>query len=106
MKRTKIYVSIPISGLDVNKVREKADLIKNRLSREGYDVVLPFDVYAGKNPTYEDHICYDLLSMLDCDAILFCEGWDQSLGCNIEYNTAMLFKAHNKKDFKIMLEQS
>lgn len=58
----KIYISIPISNLDINKVREKADLIKAKLSREGYDVVNPFDVFPGKNPTYEDHICYDLLA--------------------------------------------
>lgn len=101
----KIYISIPITGQE-QQAREKADLIKGKLSREGHSPVNPFDIHAGKNPTYNDHICYDILSMLDCDAILFCEGWDQSLGCKIEYNTAMLFKAHNKKDFKIMFEKS
>lgn len=105
MKRKKIYISLPITGQE-QQAREKADLIKARLSREGNTPVSPFDIYAGKNPQYEDHICYDLRAMLDCDAVLFCEGWDQSLGCKIDYNTVMLFKAHNKKDFKIMFEQS
>ncbi|MDE7180084.1 MAG: DUF4406 domain-containing protein, partial [Muribaculaceae bacterium] len=82
MKRQRIYISLPITGLDIKKVREKADLVKAKLSREGYDVVSPFDVYAGKNPAYEDYICYDLLAMLGCDAILFCEGWEKSCGCN------------------------
>lgn len=102
--KQRIYISIPISGLDQNKVREKADLIKAKLSREGYDVVSPFDVYAGKKPTYEDYICYDLLAMLGCDAIYFCEGWEKSCGCGIEHDVAMRFKAHNRKDFKIMYE--
>lgn len=104
MKRTKIYISLPISNLDIQKVREKADLIKAKLSREGYDVVNPFEVFAGKNPTYEDHICYDLLAMLDCDAIYFCKGWNLSCGCNIEHDVAMRFKAHKKKDFKLIYE--
>lgn len=104
MKRTKIYISLPISGLDIHKVREKADLIKAKLSREGYTPVSPFDVYAGKDPTYEDYICYDLLAMLGCDAIYFCKGWNLSCGCNIEHDVAMRFKAHNKKDFKLMYE--
>lgn len=104
MKRTKIYISLPISGLDIQKVREKADLIKAKLSREGYDVVSPFDIYIGKNPSYEDYICYDLRAMLDCDGIIFCEGWEKSCGCNIEHEVAMRFKAHGKKDFKIMYE--
>lgn len=103
MKRMRIYISIPISGQE-KQAREKADLIKARLSREGHIPVSPFEIYAGKNPTYNDHICYDLRAMLDCDAILFCEGWEKSCGCNIEYNTVMQFKAHNKKDFKIMFE--
>lgn len=99
----KIYISLPITGQE-QQAREKADNIKDKLSREGHMPVNPFEIYAGKNPTYEDHICYDQRAMLDCDAVLFCEGWDQSLGCKIEYNTVMLFKAHNKKDFKIMFE--
>lgn len=104
MKRTKIYISLPISGLDIQKVREKADMIKAKLSREGYEAVSPLNVFAGKNPDYADHICYDLLAMLNCDAILFCEGWEKSCGCNIEHDVAMRFKAYEKKDFKIMYE--
>lgn len=104
MKRTKIYISLPISGLDIQKVRERADLIKARLSREGYEVVSPFEVYSGKNPTYEDHICYDLLAMLGCDAIYFCHGWQLSCGCNIEHDVAINYKKFGRKDFKIMYE--
>lgn len=98
-----IYLSIPISGQET-KAREKADLIKAKLSRDGHKPVSPFDIYAGKNPQYADHICYDLLAMLGCDAILFCKGWEQSCGCTIEHTTAMCFKAYGKKDFKIMYE--
>lgn len=103
-EKQRIYISIPISGHDEGKVREKADLIKARLSRDGYHPVSPFDVCAGKNPTYADHICYDLLAMLGCDGILFCAGWEKSCGCNIEHDVAMRFKAHGKKDFKILYE--
>lgn len=100
----KIYLSIPISGKE-NEAREKADLIKSKLSKDGHTPVSPFDIYSGKNPQYADHICYDLRAMLDCDAILFCEGWEESCGCTIEHTAAMCFKAYGKKDFKIMYEQ-
>ena len=103
MKRQKIYISLPISGQE-QKAREKADLIKAKLSKEGHIPVSPFNVFAGKNPTYADYICYDLRAMLECDAILFCDGWEQSCGCNIEHDVAMRFKAHGIKDFKIMYE--
>lgn len=99
----KIYISLPITGQE-RQAQEKADLVKAALSRKGYKPVSPFDIFAGKEAKYEDHICQDLRIMLDCDAIYFCEGWEKSCGCNVEYNTAMTFKSYGKKDFKIMFE--
>lgn len=100
----KIYLSIPISGKDIHRQREKADSIKASLSRQGHKVTTPFEIYPGKNPEYADYICCDLRAMMDCDAVYFCNGWEQSCGCNIEHDVAMRFKAHEKKDFKIMYE--
>ncbi len=102
-KNLKIYISLPITGNE-QKAREKADLVKAALSRQGYAPVSPFDVYAGKNPTYNDYICYDLRSLLSCDAVYFCEGWEDSLGCNIERDVVMRYKAWGRKDFKVMYE--
>lgn len=99
----RIYISLPITSCP-DKAREKADLVKAALSRKGHSPVNPFEVYAGKNPTYEDYICCDLRAMLDCDAVLFCNGWEQSCGCNIEHDVAMRFKTHGRKDFEIMYE--
>lgn len=84
MERPRIYISIPITGHDEARQRERADLIKARLSREGGHPVSPFEIYVGKNPTYADHICCDLRALADCDAILMCEGWQLSRGCRIE----------------------
>ena len=103
-QKLRIYISIPVTGQE-RKAMEKADLIKARLSREGHTPVNPLNIYAGHNPTYEDHICYDLRAMLGCDAILFCKGWENSCGCNIEHDVAMRFKAYGRKDFKIMYEE-
>lgn len=85
----KIYISIPISGMDEQKQREHADLMKNALSRAGHEVITPFEVFAGKNATYEEHICYDLLALSRRDAIFMCDGWQFSKGCRIEHNFAI-----------------
>lgn len=100
----KIYISLPITGIPRKDAMQKADNIKAALSRKGHLPVSPFDIYAGHQPTYCDFICYDLRAMMDCDAVYFCEGWEQSCGCNIEHDVAMRFKAYGKKDFKIMYE--
>lgn len=87
----KIYISLPITGHDINKVRERADVVKASLSRQGYRPVNPFDIYPGKNPTYADYLCSDLRALADCDAIYLCEGWKFSRGCRIERAFAQEF---------------
>lgn len=101
----KIYISLPITDVGIDKAREKADLVKAALSRQGHTPLNPFDVYAGENPTYEDFICCDLRAMLDCDGIIFCEGWEKSCGCNIEHDVARRFMQYQRKGFVIIYEQ-
>lgn len=105
MEKLKIYISIPITGKDYKKQREHADDIARSLSRQGWDVVNPFNIYAGKNATYEDHIAFDLRALMDCDAIVMCKGWEHSFGCTLEYSYAQLCKRYQRKDFKLFLEQ-
>lgn len=100
----KIFISLPITG-HKQKARDKADLVKAFLSRKGHKPVSPFDIFVGKNPEYVDYICTDLQVMLDCDAIYFCQGWERSCGCNIEHDVVMRFKAHGRKDFKVIYEE-
>lgn len=102
MKR--IYISIPVTGYDLPKVREHADFIKMALSRKGYVPVNPLDIYPCEDPTYNDYIVADIKAMLGCDGVYFCQGWERSCGCNIEHDIAMRMKAYGKKDFKIMYE--
>lgn len=87
----KIYISIPISGHDETEVRNHADLIKAALSRAGHTPVSPFDIFAGKNPTYVEYLCSDLQVLATCDAIYLADGWQFSRGCRIEANFAKEF---------------
>lgn len=101
----RVYISLPISGRPRQEAMQAADRVKAALSRAGHIPVSPFDIYAGNEPTYEDFICHDLRAMMDCDAVYFCTGWEKSCGCNVEHDVAMRFKAHGKKDLKIMYEE-
>lgn len=103
-ERQKIYISIPITGHSEEKVREKADRVKAKLSREGWTVVSPFDIYAGRNPEYADYIAADIRALMDCDAIYMCRGWAKSCGCSIEIATARALKEFDKKPFTIIYE--
>lgn len=86
-----IYISLPITGRE-SDARERADLMKAALSRAGHNPVSPFDIFAGKNPDYADHLCADLRALADCDAIMLCDGWQFSKGCRIEATFAKEFE--------------
>ncbi len=86
-----VYISIPISGKDINRQREHADRMKAALSRAGHKPVNPFENYCGENPTYADYLCYDLRILADCEAIMLCEDWQFSRGCRIERTFAEEF---------------
>lgn len=100
----RIYISIPISDLDERKQREKADMIKACLSRQGHTVVNPFEICAGKNPEYIDYLVYDLRALYGCDAIYMCDGWQNSKGCNVErffattYGKKILYETNPESD--------
>lgn len=88
--RAKIYISIPITGRPLEKLRHEADLVKRMLSGQGYDPVNPFDIYAGKNAEWEDHMAADIRALMKCDGIYMCPGWGNSLGCNMEFQIVRL----------------
>lgn len=99
-----IYISLPITGVE-KQARERADLLKSRLSREGHRVISPFEIYPGAHPTYGDYISFDIRTMLnECDTIYFCKGWEMSCGCQIEHEVARLMMKFRKKNFKIIYE--
>lgn len=90
--RRKIYISIPITGLDYNRQREKADSIKMLLSKQGYEVINPFEIYVGANPTYGDYLGADVRAIIDhADEVFMCRGWKNSKGCQIERFVAETF---------------
>lgn len=108
----KIYISLPISGRE-KKARERAEKIAVALKELGHIPVNPFDIYAGENPDYFDHICCDLRAMMDCDAVYFDKGYYNSCGCCIEGDVIWRLMQHDKKfikkiygdiDFNVFLE--
>lgn len=84
----KIYISLPISGRPFEEVKKQAEEARQFILNLGHTPVSPLEIYAGRNPTYADHLCYDLRAMIDCDAIVMLAGWKYSTGCNIEHNVA------------------
>lgn len=86
----KVYISLPITGKDLQEQKRHAEGVASFLLSAGFTPVNPFDNGLADDASYEQHMKADLRLMLDCDAIILCEGWLMSKGCVIESNVAIV----------------
>ena len=95
MKR--VYISIPITGLPIEKVKMRADHIKAMLQTPQLQVITPFDVVdldkvdIPENEQYAYCMGEDIKALLMCDTVYFCNGWENSQGCRAEFNIAQIY---------------
>ena len=85
----KVYISLPITGKDLQEQKSYAGNIAAILSEYGHTPVNPFDNGLADDASYEEHMKADLRLMLDCDAICLCKGYHYSKGCLFERDVAV-----------------
>lgn len=90
----RIYISIPISGLDLATQRVKADKIAEMIKAFGHEAVNPFDTpeappEMSEKEKYAYYMGEDIKRLLMCDAAYFHPHWTKSKGCRIEHHAAV-----------------
>lgn len=88
-KKTKVYISLPISGYDIDERKETAMQIEVKLRGRGYDVFNPLGTQWETGLTTYEYMKIALKALLDCDAVMFMDGWNRSAGCHTELCVAM-----------------
>lgn len=94
MKTKRIYVSLPISGYDLDERKAEAKRIKSKLNFCGLSiikVITPFDVCPEADKPYSYYMGKDIEALLECDAIYMCKGWQNSKGCMAEFEVARIY---------------
>jgi hypothetical protein len=100
----KIYISLPISGYNVERCKARALNSKHGLEKLGHTVVTPFDVCPDDNKTYPYYIGRDIEALMQCDAIFLLSGWSSSRGCQLEWRCAEIYGKKIFHDFKELQE--
>lgn len=88
--KKRMYLSLPITGRKIEKVKEYAKKVKEKWVAKGYDVVTPFEV----NPIelrYEECMGRCVTALLLCDGIILCHDWFSSKGCRAECHVAQVY---------------
>lgn len=91
MTKKKVYISLPISGYDIEAVKDRAGRAAKYLQDKGYEPITPFDVSPDNEATYAAHMGKDIHALLECDAVFFLYGWWNSKGCQLERMAAMIY---------------
>ena len=73
----KIYVSLPISGFNIARCKERADGVKLIIERKGHEAITPFDVCPDSDKPYSYCMGRDIEALLECDAIFSLHGMEQ-----------------------------
>lgn len=91
-KRLKLYVSLPISGFDMDYVRTRCEQAREKYILEGYDVVTPLDL-TKHCPDAPYNVCIGrcIEALLSCDKAVFLVGAADSKGCRVERYAASIY---------------
>lgn len=92
----RIYISIPITGHDLEEQRAKAERFAKDIDAIGHDPINPFD--CSTPPEHFDekqktayYMGFDIADLLLSDAAYFSRGWEQSKGCRLEHAAAEIY---------------
>lgn len=87
--KNKIYISLPISGYNLQERKETAMKIELKLRGLGYNTFNPLGEHWQEGLSGYEYMKQDLKELLDCNAIFLASGWNRSLGCKLELETAV-----------------
>ncbi|HSW64957.1 MAG TPA: DUF4406 domain-containing protein [Dissulfurispiraceae bacterium] len=89
MRKVKVYLSGPITGLEERSAGMFAAAQKE-MEALGYEVVNPMLLAHNHNKSWEWYMAIDILALLECDHICLLPGWDISRGARLEHAIAQL----------------
>ncbi|WP_418988102.1 DUF4406 domain-containing protein [Bacteroides heparinolyticus] len=91
MSKKKVYLSLPITGRQLEEAKEYASKMKERLTFQGYEVITPFEINPNSEEPYSRLMGRCIEALLECDIIYLCKDWQRSKGCMAEFEVARIY---------------
>ena len=95
-----IYVSIPYTGCEA-AFPDRCNEAHRRYDREGVKVWTPRDVVKDSSTPYESCMGKCIEAEMQCDEVIFANGWADSMGCTLEMTVAQIYGIEWKVDARL-----
>ena len=93
MRKIRIFISQPMSGLTAEKIKETRNNVIQKLADyfENVEFIDSFNENALNNsdPIAELGKCVSMMS--GADFVFFCKGWENSRGCQVKHCVAVKY---------------
>lgn len=83
MKRTKVYIAGPVTGLPRDQVIAEFARYEKYLTTLGYEVVNPMKIVP-PDAAWDEAMILCIYHLNKCDKAVFMEGWQHSRGASME----------------------
>lgn len=87
----KVYISLPISGQNLDDVLKRIQEASELLIAKGYIPVSPLEIQPDLDAPYSILMGNDIAALLESDAVLLLDGWENSKGCRLEKQAAKIY---------------
>ena len=88
MKKTKVYISGKITGLELSEAMAIFEAKERELCEAGHEVINPFKIHGTEQKTWEGYMLTDIEHLFGCHEIHMLPNWKQSKGARIEHAIA------------------
>lgn len=94
----KIFISIPMHGREAVDVSRDISIVKDAIRKDIPEIefvdALDTPELDDTNHYYSPRLYYlgnALIKMAECDAVVFCKGWQYARGCRVEHEAAKMY---------------
>lgn len=76
---TKVYISLPIIGREIDSVHSDCERTKQNLLKSGFTPISPLELYNGNDTPYPEHT-KNIQTLLEYHTVYFVHGWENAQG--------------------------
>lgn len=87
----KVYISMPVIGVKTDIARFNETHAKSQIISSRNTPVSPLDAEADPNASPASLLGRNIRTLLECDAVYFSRGWENTKSCMAEYEVARIY---------------